>query len=709
QTPEWKKAYIDYRALKKCIARVRLAQEGQAHAGLPTDGAYPASPIDSAPPVSPAGFHVAVSPLEPSQTACAPRFLPEEITEVTEEPGEVAEEPRGHIYLDVPQEDEGGRGEASYTSHASAHTSHASAHTSHASGPTARSHPTSHGASLMRRMTETMSRMPGMQRRGTGFSMHGAMRLLTTTPQPFTTAASYATLLTLLSPLEMGFFALLDNEREKIEKFYVAREKELQERTTLLREQLNELADHRELLDLRARSWVPPSLPPNLRSRIFSAKPSPNSTLSPTPTGYSSTPTGYANAPVEGFDNADIEKGFAKRNTHKRDHSASSTFWRLPGIVDPDDYQHAKRRLKQAVAEHYRALELLQNYRILNITGFRKALKKFQKVTKIVCSDLYMREKVDNSAFASDCKIKQMMTEMESLYASRFTDGDKKRATSRLRAATTQKTHHFSTLRTGIGIGVSLPPLALGIYFGAFKHAFADFWLGDQISSLVFSLSHIYVVPCIYVINFDEEWRERCMAESAEWPALFAIGTIPFFIRVIQSIKRYYDSGLTTHILNAGKYSLGIVMYLLYFRWRHTDEWSGGFYFAYIAVALMYSVFACGWDLLMDWSILRANATTFLLRDELLYTHHIHLYYVAVFYNIFCRFAWVIYVPETGPDFLLRSFIVGGLEITRRWVWNFYRLENEHIGNVDQYRATREIPLPYWLDEDVDKEEARDM
>ena len=28
------------------------------------------------------------------------------------------------------------------------------------------------------------------------------------------------------------------------------------------------------------------------------------------------------------------------------------------------------------------------------------------------------------------------------------------------------------------------------------------------------------------------------------------------------------------------------------------------------------------------------------------------------------------------------------------------RLENEHLGNVDQYRVTREVPLPYSLDHD---------
>lgn len=38
------------------------------------------------------------------------------------------------------------------------------------------------------------------------------------------------------------------------------------------------------------------------------------------------------------------------------------------------------------------------------------------------------------------------------------------------------------------------------------------------------------------------------------------------------------------------------------------------------------------------------------------------------------------------------------------------RLENEHLGNIDQYRVTREVPLPYSYDDpshesDGDEEE----
>lgn len=87
--------------------------------------------------------------------------------------------------------------------------------------------------------------------------------------------------------------------------------------------------------------------------------------------------------------------------------------------------------------------------------------------------------------------------------------------------------------------------------------------------------------------------------------------------------------------------------------------------------------------------------------------------------NTVIRFAWIMYLPSRGLPFQLRTFIVAMLEMLRRWQWNFrklrcsshstsgsdradsVRLENEHLGNIDQYRATRDVPLPYAFDSSV--------
>jgi len=84
------------------------------------------------------------------------------------------------------------------------------------------------------------------------------------------------------------------------------------------------------------------------------------------------------------------------------------------------------------------------------------------------------------------------------------------------------------------------------------------------------------------------------------------------------------------------------------------------------------------------------------------------LYYFALISNVLIRFIWVLYIPLRGPNITLRTFIGAILEMLRRWQWNIYRLENEHLGNMDQYRVTREVPLPYRFDETAQEEEDGD-
>ncbi|KAF9060164.1 hypothetical protein BDP27DRAFT_432124 [Rhodocollybia butyracea] len=139
---------------------------------------------------------------------------------------------------------------------------------------------------------------------------------------------------------------------------------------------------------------------------------------------------------------------------------------------------------------------MLQNYRILNITGFRKALKKFEKLTKIPIQHAYMTERVDTSGFASDSTLRGMMDEMEVRYASHFAHGDKKRAKTRLRAGGLFKTHHFSTFRSGMLIGIGIPALISGIIssFQAETRASIPGWDG-----LLFVYS-ILLIPVVFSI-----------------------------------------------------------------------------------------------------------------------------------------------------------------------------------------------------------------
>jgi len=83
------------------------------------------------------------------------------------------------------------------------------------------------------------------------------------------------------------------------------------------------------------------------------------------------------------------------------------------------------------------------------------------------------------------------------------------------------------------------------------------------------------------------------------------------------------------------------------------------------------------------------------------------------------------YLSPQGPPVEVKTFIVAMLEMLRRWQWNFrkphcspftakpdlitlVRLENEHLGNIDQYRVTRDVPLPYIFDSSVNDSDSDD-
>ncbi|THU92838.1 EXS-domain-containing protein [Dendrothele bispora CBS 962.96] len=645
------------------------------------------------------------------------------------------------------------------------------------------------------------------------------------TPHPFGRPPPLNELKPLLNEYEVAFFDALDKELEKIETFFSNREKEMQNRTQLLQNQLKELSTHRQRYhdahDSKLRPWssaLKSGLAANFGSLLHRQGKRHPEKLPEISTRDASI---HETLPVSELDDKE------ERNTSKftafspgngKDHQ-----YLPPRALDPDEYQRAKRTLKKAVLEHYRGLEMLHNYRVLNITGFRKALKKFEKVTKIPALDAYMTEKVETSAFASDKNVQMMMSEMIALYADRFVNGDEKRARKRLRAGTFYKVHHFSTFRSGLLLGVALPALVSGIYQcgysrehnwlgwfvvllqhllrsrgvlpsggtelnwnperdwtigntsrygiyavlfayllrifyscpehklklsfllvcpdseftvrdtllrilavllphrGAFnipkclaagsrywlirrvskllvpgvsRVEFTDFWMGDQFCSLVFTLSNLSQFVCSYVRGFDN-WRQ-CGSTSSIWPVAFTLALLPFLIRLVQSIRRYADTRLDTHLINGGKYATGVVYYLCYYIWRHGGGQPRGVSFAvWVLFGTLYTLYATGWDLWMDWSVLRPHAKWPLLREELIYSSAVPSYYFAIVSNIVLRFTWVIYIPSRGPDMYVRLFIQGFLEMLRRWQWNFYRLENEHLGNMDQYRVTREVPLPY--------------
>ena len=74
------------------------------------------------------------------------------------------------------------------------------------------------------------------------------------------------------------------------------------------------------------------------------------------------------------------------------------------------------------------------------------------------------------------------------------------------------------------------------------------FFIRDQLCSQTFALSNLYFFGCAYSEHWDDVW-DKC-SSTQNWGAPFIISVIPFACRGLQSIRRYADTGLVTHLVN---------------------------------------------------------------------------------------------------------------------------------------------------------------
>ena len=71
----------------------------------------------------------------------------------------------------------------------------------------------------------------------------------------------------------------------------------------------------------------------------------------------------------------------------------------------------------------------------------------------------------------------------------------------------------------------------------------------DQLCSLAFPLGNIYFVVCSYAQGFGSNPFHKC-SKPALWGVPFLFAALPLVARFGQSIRRWWDSGLVTHLIN---------------------------------------------------------------------------------------------------------------------------------------------------------------
>ncbi|XP_076018241.1 xenotropic and polytropic retrovirus receptor 1 homolog isoform X2 [Genypterus blacodes] len=438
--------------------------------------------------------------------------------------------------------------------------------------------------------------------------------------------------------------------------------------------------------------------------------------------------------------------------------------------------------LQLAFSEFYLSLILLQNYQNLNFTGFRKILKKHDKILETSRGADWRVAHVEVAPFYTCKKITQLISETEALVTTELEGGDRQKAMKRLRVpplGAAQPAPAWTTFRVGLYCGIFLVLVVtvvitgavvirsanvwpmIRIYRGGFllieflfllgintygwrqagvnhvlifelnprnnlshqhlfefrvvtapfhRVGFADFWLADQLNSLGVVLMDLEYMICFY--SFELDWHKndglisskgKDMCNSYSYGVRAVIQCLPAWFRFIQCLRRYRDTKRAfPHLVNAGKYSTSFfvvtfgALYSTHKAENHTDAMI--FLYLHIGCLVVSSCYTLIWDLKMDWGLFDRNAgeNTF-LREEIVYPHKAY-YYSAIVEDVLLRFSWTLTVTlSTISSFQgisdVLATILAPLEVFRRFVWNFFRLENEHLNNCGEFRAVRDISV----------------
>uniref|UniRef100_A0A3Q4HEY0 Xenotropic and polytropic retrovirus receptor 1a n=1 Tax=Neolamprologus brichardi TaxID=32507 RepID=A0A3Q4HEY0_NEOBR len=461
---------------------------------------------------------------------------------------------------------------------------------------------------------------------------------------------------------------------------------------------------------------------------------------------------------------------------------------------------HNIKDLKLAFSEFYLSLILLQNYQNLNFTGFRKILKKHDKILDTSRGADWRVAHVEVAPFYTCKKITQLITETETLVTTELEGGDRQRAMKRLRVpplGAAQPALAWTTFRVGLYCGFfiilaicfvitgavffrseNVWPM-VRIYRGGFLLIQFLFLLGINTYGwrqagvnhvLIFeinprnNLSHqhlfeiagflgvlwcLSILSCLYsqytyipmqanplilygfMVLFLINPFKTCYYKSRFWllkllvvsfgdslkhslrvsvqsinAGLLVAGGLPLVVKVIiEKLRRCSEGADTVSFLFTAAKTRGVlqcnpltqVVFVCFLSEQsHAD--ANTFFYLLIVSSIISSLYTLIWDLRMDWGLFdRGAGENIFLREEIVYPHKAY-YYCAIVEDVILRFAWTIQISlitmtkiNSVGDIL--ATMLAPLEVFRRFVWNFFRLENEHLNNCGEFRAVRDISV----------------
>ncbi|KAF7809095.1 phosphate transporter PHO1-like protein 10-like [Senna tora] len=232
-----------------------------------------------------------------------------------------------------------------------------------------------------------------------------------------------------------------------------------------------------------------------------------------------------------------------------------------------------------------------------------------------------------------------------------------------------------------------------------------DFFLADQLTSQVQTFRNFELYICYYGLGEHSRRQQKCEIRGVYNTLSFIIGLIPYWFRLAQCMRQFYEERDIVRALNGVTYLSTILAFVI----RTAFELKKGMTLKLLAlitsaIAAMQGLY---WDIVMDWGLLRRHSKNPYLRDKLVIPHK-SVYFIAMALDVVLRIFWMQSVLQLNWRSLRKvamTTVVACLEIIRRGIWNFFRIENEYLNNVGKYRPFKSVPHPFSYYKEEENEE----
>ncbi|KAK3382321.1 EXS family-domain-containing protein [Lasiosphaeria ovina] len=228
---------------------------------------------------------------------------------------------------------------------------------------------------------------------------------------------------------------------------------------------------------------------------------------------------------------------------------------------------------------------------------------------------------------------------------------------------------------------------------------FGDILLADVLTSYAKVLGDLYVCLCMFLTrNGSATARpDRGCGGTVVVPLLMAV---PSAIRLRQCLIEFLRVRSTPykesvgwggqHLANAAKYSTAFPVLVLAALLRNRENAGAGIYRAWVGACVVNSLYSFYWDVAKDWDLTLFSSDRqrnspdhpFGLRRRLL-LHKPAVYYAVIALDLVLRCTpWIFKLSprlDHITDFESSLFVVEFLEVFRRWVWIFFRVETEWV------------------------------